>query len=91
MAFNNQTINMTVGQTFTLALGDQQWNVQVADQSVLARLPNFAMVRGAQGIYKAYKPGTTTLTATGTAPCSAGQVCPMYAILFKLTVRVTAA
>lgn len=90
LANSNSTIAMKVGQTFTLALGDQNWNVQVADQSILARLPNFMMVRGAQGIYKAYKPGTTTLSATGTAACGAGQACPMYVILFKLTVEVTA-
>jgi len=87
---SHQTITMQVGQTFTLALGDQNWNVQVADPSVLSRLPNVMMVRGAQGIYKAHQPGATTLTATGTAACGKGQACPMYAILFKVTVQVAA-
>jgi hypothetical protein len=82
---------MHVGDTFLLALGDQQqWDVQVADQTVLARVPNIMVVRGAQGVYRALKAGTTTLTATGTANCPAGQACPMYAIAFHLTVQVQA-
>jgi len=90
MADNNHTITMKVGQTFTLALGDEQWKPTVADQTVLARLPNFAMVRGAQGIYKAYRAGTTTLKATGTPACPAGKACPMFVLLFAVTVQVTA-
>lgn len=88
---SGKTITLHVGDTFLLALGDQQqWNVQVADQTVLARVPNIMVVRGAQGVYKALKVGTTTLTATGTAPCNTGQVCPMYAIGFHVTVQVQA-
>lgn len=87
---SGKTITLHVGDTFLLALGDQQWNIHVADQSVVARVPNIMVVRGAQGVYKGLKAGTTTISATGTAPCNAGQVCPMYAIAFHLTVQVLA-
>ena len=86
---NGKTITMHVGDTFLLALGDQQqWDAQVADQTVLARVPNVMVVRGAQGIYRALKAGTTTLTATGKPNCAAGQVCAMYIIAFHVTVQV---
>ena len=85
---NGKTITMHVGETFLLALGDQSWDVQVADQSVLARVPNVMVVRGAQGIYRALKAGTTTVTATGKPNCAAGQVCAMYVIGFHMTVQV---
>ena len=90
MADNGATLTMRVGQTFTLALGDLNWDPTVADQSILARLPNVAMIRGAQGIYRAYRPGSTTLRASGRPVCGAGQACPMYVLLFQITVQVSA-
>jgi predicted secreted protein len=89
LADNGKTISMRVGDTFTLALGDQPWNVAVADQTVLRRLPNFAMVRGAQGIYRAYAAGTTTLSATFTPACAqAHPACMIASMLFRVTVDV---
>jgi hypothetical protein len=64
--------------------------VKIDDQSVVARVPNIMVVRGAQGVYRALKPGSTTLSATGTAICAQGQVCPMYAIAFHVGLQVTA-
>lgn len=91
MADSGKTIAMRVGETFLLALGDQQqWDVKVDDQTVVARVPNIMVVRGAQGVYRALKPGTTTLEATGTAICAQGQPCPMYAIAFHVTLQVSA-
>ncbi len=88
---NGKTVTMHVGDTFLLALGDQQqWSVQVADQTIVARVPNIMVVRGAQGVYRALKAGTTTLSATGAPQCSAGQACPMYVIGFHVTVQVLA-
>ena len=91
LANENGTITMRVGQTFTLALGATQvWTVQVADQTVLRRLVNDTMVRGAQGIYQALQAGTTTLSASGRPQCGAGQACPMYIVEFQVTVVVSA-
>lgn len=65
------TVILTVGQSFTLALGENppQWNVEISDPEVLSRVVNLAMVRGAQGVYTAHKPGTVQLNATGVFPC----------------------
>ncbi len=88
MADNGKTVTLHVGQGFLLALGDQQWSVTVADQAVVARVPNVMVVRGAQGLYRALKAGTTTLQAAGRPNCSPGQACPMYIIGFHVTLQV---
>ena len=91
LANDGQTITMKVGQTFTLELGGPppDWTVHVTDPSILARLPNFAMVRGAQGIYQADQVGTATLTATSTYPCQqAHPACMIASRAFWLTVVV---
>lgn len=89
---NQQTIHLRVGETFLLALGDShEWTVNVSDQDVLSRVPNVLVVRGAQGIYKANKPGEAVLTATGDPPCrQATPPCALPSIAFRLTVIVDA-
>jgi hypothetical protein len=88
-ADNGRTLTLQVGQTFLLALGDLLWTVHVADPTVLARVPNVLVVRGAQGLYRALRPGETTIHATGRPNCPSGQPCPMFVAAFDLTVRVT--
>ncbi len=61
---NGKTISLAVGQTFLLKLGDGIWSPTVDDQSVVSRIPNIAVVRGAQGIYRAHHPGTARMTAS---------------------------
>ncbi len=39
--------------------------------------------------FKADRSGQATVTAVGAPICAANQACPMYAILYKLTVTVT--
>jgi hypothetical protein len=82
-------IEMRRGDEFLLKLGeDYHWSVEVADPSIVSRVPNITVVRGAQGVYQAYQSGTTALTATGTAICPEGVACPLYARLFRITVVV---
>jgi hypothetical protein len=89
LADNGRTLAVQTGSALLLALGeDQQWTVEVADPSVLARVPNVLTVRGTQGLYRALRPGRTTLSATGRPPCAAGEVCAMYLIDFRITVQV---
>ncbi len=85
-----QTINMTVGQSFLLKLGDNYtWDIVVSDDAVISRVRNIAVVQGAQGIYDANQAGTATLTATGDPVCRQAQpACAMPSIQFVLTVVV---
>ncbi len=87
---NGYTIQLNVGERFLLDLAESfDWTVQVADQSVLSRLVNVAVIRGAQGLYEAKKPGSTELTATGDPPCRKAQPpCAAPSIVFRITVVV---
>jgi len=89
LADDGQTIAMQVGERITVALGEQyRWEVTSSNTSVISRLPQFLMVRGAQGIYEAHQAGQATLQATGTMVCAAGQPCPALARVFRVTVTV---
>jgi predicted secreted protein len=93
LAQDGETLRMRVGQTFLLALGapPPDWKVTVADQGVLSREVNVLVVRGAQGIYRAVAPGTTTLRATASYPCrTANPPCMVPERLFQVTVEVSA-
>jgi hypothetical protein len=83
-----QTVQMKVGESFLLALCDQMdWTVNISDQSVLSRATNILVVRGAQGVYTAHKPGTATLTAVGDLPCrKSTPPCMAPSRLFSITV-----
>ncbi len=82
-----------VNETFLLKLGEgYDWNITIDDQTVISRAVNVLVVRGAQGIYVAHKPGSATLTATGSPECLKLQPpCARPSILFKLNVIVPAA
>lgn len=88
---SGKTITLHVGDSFLLYLGDTyQWTVDIADQSIISRVPNIMVIRGAQGIYTAHKVGTTTLTATGNPQCYYSKPpCLMPSILFQITIIVT--
>ena len=86
-----KTINMTVGQSFLLKLGeDYTWNIVISDEHVISRTPrNIPLVQGAQGIYDANAAGTATFTATGDPVClKATPACSTPSIQFSITVVV---
>jgi hypothetical protein len=61
----------------------------IDDQTIFSRVVNVLVVRGAQGIYVAHRPGNTTLTAVGSPECLKSQPpCARPSILFKLFVVV---
>ena len=63
-ADNGQTITLTMGQTFLLNLGaDRNWDVQIANQSIVSRVVTITVIRGAQGVYEARAAGETKLTS----------------------------
>ena len=90
LADDGKTVNLKVGQRFLLNLGEgYDWNPTVADQTIVSRVIGILVIRGAQGIYEAHAPGTTTLTATGDPTCRKSKpVCGMPSRLFKVTIVV---
>lgn len=88
MQDNQQTLYLSVGDTFTLALGSpMQWNVTLADERIVAR--ESGAVGDTQRTYKALASGETTLTAQGEAPCRQSQpACMLPDILFQITIVV---
>jgi hypothetical protein len=83
---NNTTLNLSVGGTFLLKLGEgYDWNINVSDQSVVSRQVNISVIRGAQGVYAAHKVGTADLNAVGVPVCrSSVPPCAAPSINFKL-------
>src|SRR5207245_3273202 len=67
---NNQAISLKKGQSFLLKLGDSHdWSVDISNQTVVSRVMNVMVIRGAQGLYQAHNIGTTTLASTGDTVC----------------------
>jgi predicted secreted protein len=87
---NGKNITLQVNETFLLKLGEEyDWNITIDDQAVLSRKVNVLVVRGAQGVYEAHKPGHATLTAVGDPPCRrATPPCAAPSRLFSLNVVV---
>jgi hypothetical protein len=90
LANDGETITLHVDEQFLLKLGEEcDWTVTVADQSIVSRVVNITVVRGAQGVYEAHKAGSTTLTATGDPVCRQLQPpCAMPSRLFQINMVV---
>ncbi len=90
LADNNQTIQLHTGERFLLDLGTgYDWTVNVANPSIVSRVVNVLVIQGAQGIYEAKQPGTTTLTATGDPPCrKATPPCALPSRIFQIHIVV---
>jgi hypothetical protein len=87
---NGGTIDLKVGEQFLLKLGeDYNWAVTIADPTVVSRVVNITVVRGAQGVYEAHQPGSTQLTATGDPVCRQSQPpCTAPSRLFQIQIIV---
>jgi len=88
---NNQAISLKKGQRFLLKLGDSHdWSVDISNQTVVSRVMNVMVIRGAQGLYQAHNIGTTTLTDTGDPVCyKETPRCLTPSIVFRLGINVT--
>lgn len=87
----DETIRLVVGERFLLNLGEgYTWDVGVSDETVVSRVRNITVIRGAQGVYEALRPGTTTLSAVGDPACrQAKPPCGMPSTLFTITLVVS--
>ncbi len=91
LASDNQTYHLKVGQRFLVNLGmdTYNWDVTIADQSIASRVIGVMVIRGAQGLYEARAPGTTTLTATGDPLCRQSKpACMMPSRMVRVTLIV---
>jgi hypothetical protein len=89
LAENGKTIPLGVGQRFLLSLGqDYDWTVTVDDPNIVSQVGNIAPVKGTQGVYEAYKAGSTTLSATGVVICPPGMACIQIALEFRALIVV---
>lgn len=88
---NGQTIAMTTGGSFSLVLGSgYDWQIAIADQTIVSRDPNAIPPAESQGIYVAQRTGQTTLTATGNPLCyTATPRCLAPTRLFRVQIVVT--
>lgn len=94
---SDRAITIHAGQKLELVLrakpGMTNWsNVRSSDSSVLVPTVNPAAtaVRGVTlAAFQAVAPGQAMITASAGAACSPGQACPMFVVLYSLTVTVT--
>ncbi|MGB8215841.1 MAG: hypothetical protein WCE94_00915 [Candidatus Methanoperedens sp.] len=88
---DQKTITLQVDETFLLNLGEgYDWNISIDDQTIISREVNVMVIRGAQGIYRAHKPGSATLTAVGDPLCRKSiPACGAPSRLFRLSVVVS--
>lgn len=93
---NDQAITIHPGQKLEVVLhakpGMSNWsNVRSSDSSILKPIVNPAAtaVRGVTlAAFKALTPGQAVITASAGAACSPGSACPMFAVLYSVTVTV---
>jgi hypothetical protein len=93
LADNGRTVPLKVGDKVELTLVDQgtQWTAPaVTPPGRLQSNPSpEAPPQGRLAIWTAVSAGTVTVTSVGTAPCSAGVECPMFARLFTVTFAIS--
>ncbi len=88
LAANGTTLRLAIGERFLLELGGNvTWVVTVGNPQVVARVRGVPVPSGAQGVFAALAPGTTTLTAVGMPPCASG-ICPLFRLGFRVTITV---
>lgn len=89
LADDRKTIVLENGQVFLLNLGASfDWRVDIADQTVLSRISSITVVKQAQGVYRANKPGATVLNAHGTIICQPLKVCAEVTREFQIQIVV---
>ncbi|HSB56378.1 MAG TPA: hypothetical protein VLD38_01020 [Nitrosopumilaceae archaeon] len=88
---DGKTVTLKKGESFLLKLGeDFNWSIDIDNQTVVSRVMNIMVVRGAQGVYEAHNSGQATLTGVGDPLClTADPPCKIHSIQFKLNVVVT--
>ncbi len=85
---NNKTIPVHVGDIVNFSLGSvsQRWNLSFSS-NILKRVPSGPSEKsGQEGKYMVIKNGTVVISGIGISNCPAGEMCPMYAVHFSVTI-----
>jgi hypothetical protein len=89
---NSKIITLTVGENVMLLLNKEpyEWTPSVLDSSIFQKVQDPPLMKGAQGIFQAKRPGTTELRAIGEIPCNRAEhpCLPSSALLFAVTIVV---
>ena len=89
---SGRAVQLRVGESLRLALdgaGTQWGQVSVDPEGLLQGDPTPSPPpHGALLIWTAARTGTVTISSTATAWCPSGVACPMWALLFKVTVVI---
>jgi hypothetical protein len=66
-----KTINVKAGEKFMLLLKKENfiWTPTILDTSIVKQVDDASIIPGAQGIFLAAQPGSTSLVAVGELPC----------------------
>ena len=90
LADDGRTVSLQISQRLLVNLGEEfDWTVQVTDPSIISRVPNITVVRGAQGVYQANRAGQTALSATGDPVCRKAQpACAAPSRAFQVQISV---
>ena len=85
-----RTVVMHIGDRFLLQLGEVfDWTGTSSDDTVVGRVPNVMVIKGAQGLYEGRKVGEATLNAIGDPLCrTSTPACMVPSISYTLHVQV---
>lgn len=87
---NGATVQLRVGDTIDLRLGgNYNWLVDIADPTIIDREAVIAIYPPpprTEGVYAAFRPGATTITAIGTPKCH--PACLLPSAMFSITLVV---
>lgn len=65
-----ESLAYTIGTRVLVQLGTTySWTLHFSNPSIFTRVPNYLLIRGAQGLFAAARQGQTTLTAVGDPAC----------------------
>jgi hypothetical protein len=88
---NLKTITLSVGEKVLLLLKREpyQWKPEVQDSAIFQKVQGPPLMKDAQGIYQAQRPGVTQLNAIGEFPCSSPDIsCGVPALQFQINIIV---
>lgn len=87
---NDKVISLKKGERFLLKLGDDyNWDVEINNQTIVSKVINIMVVKGAQGVYESHNLGNAVMTTTGNPICLAiSTPCMQPSILLTWNIQV---
>jgi hypothetical protein len=87
---NDKVISLKKDERFLLKLGeDYNWDVEINNQTIVSKVINIMVVKGAQGVYESHNLGNAVMTTTGNPICLATSTpCLQPSILLTWNIQV---